>query len=64
MLEMGLALSGAALRGPSWSPAALFGGGANGFWLDPGRIAGVWQDAAGTVHPPQPQDSRLLCSVI
>ena len=49
MLAIGLALSGAALRGPAWSPAALFRGGANGFWLDPGRIAGVWQDAAGTV---------------
>jgi hypothetical protein len=49
MLELGLALSGAALRGPSWSPGALFAGGANGFWLDPGGLAGVYQDAAGTI---------------
>ena len=48
MLGLGFSLTQAVLRNPGWTPARLFGGGAVGFALDPGVMASLAQDAAGT----------------
>ena len=48
MLDIGFALRarGAA---PPFDPLSLFSGDAGGIWLDPSDLAGMSQDAAGTV---------------
>lgn len=56
MLSFGLALSASALRGPSWSPRALFPPGTSGLWLDPSQRPALFQDAAGTIPAIAPSD--------
>lgn len=48
MLGLGFSLTRAVLRNPGWTPARLFGSGVAGFALDPGLLASLAQDAAGT----------------
>lgn len=56
MLGFGLALPASALRGPSWSPRALFPPGTSGLWLDPSQRPALFQDAAGTIPAIAPGD--------
>lgn len=48
MLGLGFSLTQTVLRNPGWTPARLFGAGAVGFALNPGVLASLAQDAAGT----------------
>ncbi len=44
-----LSLTSAPMRSRSWTPAALFAGGAQGAWYDPSDPASLFQDVGGTV---------------
>lgn len=43
-----ISVTSARWRPASWSPAALFAGGAQGAWYDPSDLGTLFQDAAGT----------------
>ena len=49
MLSLGLSLTALPLRRTGWTPAALFGGGGAGLWLDPSDMTSLAQDGAGSV---------------
>lgn len=44
-----ISVTSALWRPASWSPAALFSGGAQGAWFDPSDTASLFQDPAGTI---------------
>ena len=51
MLDIGFALRARRVEGGPrpFDPATLFADGSDGIWLDPSALAGMFQDAAGTV---------------
>ena len=47
-----ISITSARWRSRSWTPAALFAGGAQGVWYDPSQLGTVWQNVAATVGQP------------
>ena len=44
-----ISVTSAPMRSRSWTPAALFAGGAQGIWYDPQDLSTLFQDIQGTV---------------